>query len=94
MKATSKKQKQHYVDNQEFLLEITRYQRKVRAAAEKECPEVANYDESQYREFIKKWKCPNKPRVGNYLGSCFLTMVMLFSKLYHGVTLCHLARYR
>ena len=72
MKATSKKQKQHYVDNQEFLLEITRYQRKVRAAAEKECPEVANYDESQYREFIKKWKSPNKPRVGNYLGSCFL----------------------
>jgi len=69
---TAKKQKQHYVDNQEFLVEITKYQRKVYSAAIKECPEVADYSEQQYREFLKKWKSSNRPRVGNYLGSCFL----------------------
>ena len=69
---TAKKQKQHYVDNQEFLVEITKYQRKVHTAAVKECPEVEGYSEQQYREFLKNWKSPNRPRVGNYLGSCFL----------------------
>ena len=71
MKAV-KKQKQHYVDNQEFLAEITKYQRKVRNAAVKEHPEVQDFNEQQYREFLKKWKSSNRPRVGNYLGSCFL----------------------
>jgi len=72
MKTTPKKQKQHYVDNQEFLAAITKYQRKVRSAAEKECPYVVDLNEKQYREFLKSWKSENKPRVGNYLGSCFL----------------------
>jgi hypothetical protein len=69
---TTKKQKQHYVDNQEFLVEITKYQRRVYSAAIKECPEVKDYSEQQYREFLKGWKSPNRPRVGNYLGGCFL----------------------
>lgn len=72
MKATPKKQKQHYVDNQEFLAAITKYQRRVRNAAEKECPHVVDLNEKQYREFLKSWKSKNRPRVGNYLGSCFL----------------------
>ena len=71
MKAV-KKQKQHYVDNQEFLAEITKYQRKVRNAAVKEHPEVQDFNDQQYREFLKNWKSSNRPRVGNYLGSCFL----------------------
>lgn len=72
MKTAPKKQKQHYVDNQEFLAAITKYQQKVRAAALKEYPYVADYSEKQYREFLKTWKSSTKPRVGNYLGSCFL----------------------
>ena len=65
MKATPKKQKQHYVDNQEFLAAIIEYKRKVRVAALKENPDFTD-------EEIKKWTSPNKPRVGNYLGGCFL----------------------
>ena len=72
MKSTPKKQKQHYVDNQEFLAAITKYQRKVRIAAEKEYPYVVDLNEKQYREFLKDWKSSSRPRVGNYLGSCFL----------------------
>ena len=65
MKATPKKQKQHYVDNQEFLAAIVEYKRRVRVAARIENPDFTD-------EEIKKWTSPNKPRVGNYLGSCFL----------------------
>ena len=65
MKTTHKKQKQHYVDNQEFLAAIVEYKRKVRVAALKENPDITP-------EELKKWSSPNKPRVGNYLGSCFL----------------------
>lgn len=65
MKVTHKKQKQHYVDNQEFLAAIVAYKSKVKVAALKENPDFTP-------EQIKKWTSPNKPRVGNYLGSCFL----------------------
>ena len=37
----------------------------MRVAALKENPDFTD-------EQIKKWSSPNKPRVGNYLGSCFL----------------------
>ena len=40
MKTTHKKQKQHYVDNQEFLAAIVEYKRKVRVAALKENPDI------------------------------------------------------
>ena len=45
MKTTRRQQKQHYVDNQEFLGEIIKYKEKVRIAAEKGDPKprVNNY---------------------------------------------------
>ena len=72
MKTSPKKQKQHYVDNQEFLAAIVEYKRKVRAALEKEKPEIVDMEEDEVYELIKNWSSPNKPRVGNYIGSCFL----------------------
>ena len=67
-----KKQKQHYVNNDEFLTAIIKYQRKVRAAAAKERPETQDMDSVQFKEFLKTWDSPNKPRVNNYIGGCFL----------------------
>ena len=72
MKPTTKKQKQHYVDNQEFLAAIIEYKRKVREAMVKEMPEISNMHPDEQFELLKNWKSPNKPRVGNYIGSCFL----------------------
>ena len=72
MKPITKKQKQHYVDNQEFLEAIIVYKKKVFAAAEKEIPGFSDLDPDAAKERLKKWTSPNKPRVGNYLGSCFL----------------------
>ena len=69
---TTKKQKQHYVDNQEFLAAIVKYKEKVYNAAVKEVPDLANMDDEEQFIFLKTWKSPNKPRVGNYIGSCFL----------------------
>ena len=45
MKTTKRQQKQHYVDNQEFLGEIIKYKEKVRIAAERGDPKprVNNY---------------------------------------------------
>lgn len=72
MKTSPKKQKQHYVDNQEFLAAIVEYKRRVRVAIEKEMPEIVDMEEGEVHELIKNWSSPNKPRVGNYIGSCFL----------------------
>ena len=69
---TVKKQKQHYVDNQEFLAAIIKYKQRVYNAALKEIPDLAEMDEDKQFEVLKSWKSPNKPRVGNYIGSCFL----------------------
>ena len=51
MKTTPKKQKQHYVDNKEFLAALIKYREKVAIAEIRGLP---------------------KPRVDNYIGSCFL----------------------
>ena len=67
-----KKQKQHYVDNQEFLAAIVAYKKKVFDAAVKEVPELLDMDADEQFAFLKTWKSENKPRVGNYIGSCFL----------------------
>ena len=72
MKATPKKQKQHYVDNQEFLAAIIEYKKKVRDALEKEVPNLSEMEPDKQFEILKNWKSPNKPRVGNYIGGCFL----------------------
>ncbi|WLW37222.1 RNA polymerase sigma factor for late transcription [Synechococcus phage S-RS29] len=69
---TVKKQKQHYVDNQEFLAAIIKYKQRVRAVAEKEVPGLLDMTEEEQFNFLKNWKSPNKPRVGNYIGGCFL----------------------
>ena len=71
MKTTTKKQKQHYVDNQEFLAAIIKYKERVYNAAVKEIPGLADMDSDEQFTTLKTWKSPNKPRVGNYIGSCF-----------------------
>lgn len=72
MKSTPKKQKQHYVDNQEFLAAIIDYKKKVWTALEKEVPGLRDMESAEQFQILKGWKSPNKPRVGNYIGSCFL----------------------
>ncbi|AGN33620.1 hypothetical protein SWYG_00109 [Synechococcus phage S-IOM18] len=72
MRTTPRKQKQHYVDNQEFLAAIIEYKKKVRAALEKEVPGLSDMEPDKQFEILKNWKSPNKPRVGNYIGGCFL----------------------
>lgn len=72
MKPAADRKKQHYVDNQEFLAAIIDYKKKVREAVEKNFPEVSELDEDEIYEIIKNWSSPDKPRVGNYIGECFL----------------------
>lgn len=69
---TVKKQKQHYVDNQEFLAAIVKYKEKVFIAACKEIDGLAEMDSEEQFNILKNWESPNKPRVNNYIGSCFL----------------------
>ena len=67
-----KKQKQHYVDNQEFLAAIIKYKEKVYIAAVKEIDGLADMEPDEQFATLKSWKSKSKPRVGNYIGSCFL----------------------
>ena len=67
-----KKQKQHYVDNQEFLAAIITYKEKVYIAAVKEIDGLADMEPDEQFATLKSWKSKSKPRVGNYIGSCFL----------------------
>ena len=67
-----KKQKQHYVDNQEFLAAIIKYKERVYNAAVKEIEGLADMDPDEQFQTLKGWKSERKPRVGNYIGSCFL----------------------
>ena len=65
MLAPKRKRSEHYVNNKDFFEAIVEYKRKLRAAAEKEFPEITEQE-------LKTWKSPNKPRISNYLGECFL----------------------
>ena len=56
---------EHYVNNKEFLAAIVEYRIKVRKAAQKENPDITDAE-------LKNWSSPNKPRITNYLGECFL----------------------
>jgi len=56
---------EHYVNNREFLDAIVEYRIKVLKEAQKEIPDMT-------AEQLKDWKSPNKPRITNYLGECFL----------------------
>lgn len=61
----TRKRSEHYVNNKDFLEAIIEYKRKLRAAAEKEIPGITEQQ-------LKTWVSPNKPRISNYLGECFL----------------------
>jgi hypothetical protein len=65
MLAPKRKRSEHYVNNKDFFEAIVEYKRKLRTAAEKEFPEITEQE-------LKTWKSPNKPRISNYLGECFL----------------------
>lgn len=56
---------EHYVNNKDFLAAIVEYRIKVRKAAQKENPDITD-------DQLKNWSSPNKPRITNYLGECFL----------------------
>lgn len=62
---TKRKRSEHYVNNKEFLSALIEYKKRVREAAEKEIPGITD-------EQLKNWKSPNRPRITNYLGECFL----------------------
>jgi DNA-directed RNA polymerase specialized sigma subunit len=62
---TKRKRSEHYVNNKEFLAALIEYKKQIREAAEKEIPGITE-------EQLKTWKSPNKPRITNYLGECFL----------------------
>ena len=62
---TKRRRSEHYVNNKEFLIAIVEYRIKVLKEAQKEIPDMT-------AEQLKDWKSPNKPRITNYLGECFL----------------------
>ena len=74
-----KKQKQHYVDNQEFLAAIIKYKERVYNAAVKEIEGLADMEPDEQFQTLKSWKSKSKPRVGNYIGSCFLKIAQHLS---------------
>lgn len=60
-----RKRSEHYVNNKEFFEAIVEYKKNLREAAEKEFPNITEQE-------LKTWKSPNKPRISDYLGECFL----------------------
>ena len=50
----SAKEKQHYVNNQDFLEAIINYKAKVKTAALKEVPSLADMDDEEQFAFLKK----------------------------------------
>ena len=72
MKTPVKKQKQHYVDNQEFLAAIIVYKKELLSAAEKDIPGFLDLPHNKQVQALKKWNSAEKPRVNNYIGGCFL----------------------
>jgi len=61
----TRKRSEHYVNNKDFLDAIVEYKIKLKQAAEKEIPGITEQQ-------LKTWTSPNKPRISNYLGECFL----------------------
>ena len=51
-----KKQKQHYVDNQEFLAAIIKYKERVYNVAVKEIEGLADMDPDEQFQTLKSWK--------------------------------------
>ena len=65
MQPPKRKRSEHYVNNKDFVEAIVIYKKNLREAAEKEFPEITDQE-------LKTWKSPNKPRISDYLGECFL----------------------
>jgi hypothetical protein len=65
MQTPKRKRSEHYVNNKDFFEAIVIYKTNLREAAEKEFPEITDQE-------LKTWKSPNKPRISDYLGECFL----------------------
>jgi hypothetical protein len=65
MQTPKRKRSEHYVNNKDFFEAIVIYKKNLREAAEKEFPEITDQE-------LKTWKSPNKPRISDYLGECFL----------------------
>ena len=65
MQAPKRKRSEHYVNNKDFLDAIVIYKINLLQAAQKEIPDITDQQ-------LKTWKSPNKPRISNYLGECFL----------------------
>ena len=59
---------EHYVNNKELLEAVTVYRSKVESSYKKEFG--IDLNEMPNNERAKQWK--GKPRISNYLGSCFL----------------------
>ena len=59
---------EHYVNNKELLEAVTLYRTKVESSYKKEFG--IDLNEMPNNERAKQWK--GKPRITNYLGSCFL----------------------
>lgn len=60
-----RKRTEHYVNNKEFLEALINYRQRCRAVALEENPDMTD-------EQLRTWKSPNKPKITNYLGECFL----------------------
>ena len=58
MRTAKRTQKQHYVDNQEFLAAIVKYKQKVFAVAEKEIEGFSDLDSEEQFTILKDWKKP------------------------------------
>ena len=67
-----KAKSEHYVNNKEFLAAIVEYKSRVKEAAAKEIPDLLDLPPEKQFEILKTWTSPNKPRITNYLGECFL----------------------
>jgi hypothetical protein len=62
---SGRKRSVHYVNNKDFLNALIEYRNQSIEIAEKEIPDFKVED-------LKKWNSPNKPKVPNYIGECFL----------------------
>ena len=62
---SGRKRSVHYVNNKDFLNALIEYRNRSIEIAEREIPDFKVED-------LKKWSSPNKPKVPNYIGECFL----------------------
>ena len=59
-------------NNHERVSSSFEYKSRVKEAAAKEIPDLLDLPPEKQFEILKTWTSPNKPRITNYLGECFL----------------------